>query len=352
MRNNTLVRAFPLFLFIVAGLMPGLVWADNPPTELWIARYNGPGNSADHANAVGVDGAGNVYVTGWSAGSGTASDYVTIKYNSGGNQVWVARYNGPGNDADDVQAMAVDSSGNVYVTGQSIGSGTGYDYATVKYDSGGNQVWAARYNGPGNASDYAYALAVDGAGNVYVTGISYGSGTGEDYATIKYDSSGNQLWVARYDSGSIGAAPDEARAIAVDGSGNVYVTGQSIGSGTGYDYATVKYDSGGNQVWAARYNGPMSPSSTIAAATRSGKPATTAPATLMMFLLPWPWTAWATSMSLAGALGAALLQTMPPSSMTAAATRSGWPATTAPAIPLMKLGPWPWTAQATSMSLA
>jgi hypothetical protein len=80
----------------------------------------------------------------------------------------------------------VDSSGNVYVTGRSGGSGTSDDYATLKYDPAGNQLWVRSYNGPGNSDDWAYALALDGSGNVYVTGWSYGSGTDFDYATIKY----------------------------------------------------------------------------------------------------------------------------------------------------------------------
>src|SRR3989304_1079463 len=108
---------------------------------------------------------------------------------------WVARYSGAVNDVESAAAIYVDAAGNVYVTGLSVGSGTSYDYATVKYDGNGNQLWVARYNGPGNTWDSAKAISVDAAGNVYVTGLSVGSGTSYDYATVKYDGNGNQLWV-------------------------------------------------------------------------------------------------------------------------------------------------------------
>ena len=158
-------------------------------TQEWVARYNGPGNSSDGATSIVIDGLGNIYVTGVSTGSGSANDYATIKYNSAGVQLWIARYNGPSNLDDYAKSIAIDGSGNVYVTGKSIGSGPINDYATIKYNSSGVQQWVARYNGPGNNIDVAYAIALDGSGNVYVTGNSTGSGTLNDYATIKYSQS-------------------------------------------------------------------------------------------------------------------------------------------------------------------
>ena len=234
-----------------------------------MARYNGPGEWVDRPLALAVDAAGNVYVTGSSAGSDTGDDFATVKYDAGGNQLWVARYNGPGNRYDNPSAFALDAAGNVYVTGRSEGSDTGDDYATVKYDADGNELWVARYNGPGNGGDGSYALAVDAAGNVYVTGASLGlDKRSSDYATVKYDAGGNQLWVARYGTYTPGPRgisrelDDCPSSLAVDAAGNVYVTGSSFSSG-GWDlgnipsdYVTVKYDAGGNQLWVARYNGP------------------------------------------------------------------------------------------------
>jgi hypothetical protein len=222
--------------------------------QLWVARYNGTGFGPDGAAAVAVDSSGNVYVTGTSYGADSLPHYATLKYDSNGNTIWVARYNGPGNGSDYAQAIGVDSSGNVYITGGSTGVSTSLDYATIKYDSAGNQLWVARYDGPASGNDFAVALAVGTSGNVYVTGSSGGIGTSDDYATIKYDSTGNQLWLARYDGPAHGT--DQPAAIALGPNENVHVTGASTGTNTSSDYATVQYDSNGNQIWVARYVGP------------------------------------------------------------------------------------------------
>jgi len=239
-----------LIVTALCSLLPALL--QGQVDTAWVRRYNGTGNDDDRAYAIAVDGSGNVYVTGGSYGSGTSEDYATIKYNSSGIQQWSSRYNGPGNDGDGAYAIALDVAGNVYVTGWSSGFGTFLDYATIKYNSTGIQQWVTRYNGPGNSYDGAYAIVVDGSGNIYVTGYSYGPGTDFDYATIKYNSVGVQQWVSRYNGP--GNAQDLAFSIAVDDQGNAYVTGWSHGSDTVYDYATIKYNSAGIQQWVARYD--------------------------------------------------------------------------------------------------
>ena len=270
--------------------------------EAWVARYNGPGNSEDAAIAIAIDDSGNIFVTGQS--DGTNPDYATIKYNSAGQEEWAARYDGPGKGFDLATAIAVDGQGNVYVTGESrsessvdyatikynpsgkqqwvarsglgrravalttdnlgnvyvTGEGPGAthsDYVTIKYSAGGEEQWVRHYHGPGvGSNDLAKAIAVDSSGNVYVTGQSAGSGTFEtDYATIKYNSSGQEQWVARYD-GPGSFDDDGAKAIAIDGSGNVYVTGFSFGPGK-YDYATIKYNPIGEEQWVTRYDGGL-----------------------------------------------------------------------------------------------
>lgn len=273
----------------------------------WVRRYNGTGNNTDWPYALAVDDSGNVYVTGRSRGS-VDDDYATIKYKPNGDTAWVRRFNGPANLTDAGYALTVDANRNVYVTGTRTGGGPNYysyvntikyapngdtvwvryivtsiyshicrrikvdnagnvyvagyrehpttdvDYLTIKYKPNGDTAWVRTYNGPGNNVDSLADLELDGAGNVYVTGVSDGAGTSEDYATIKYAPNGDTLWVRRYNGPH---SWDEAKALSVDANGNVYVTGNSRrGSGGIYsDYATIKYLPNGDQAWVIRYNG-------------------------------------------------------------------------------------------------
>jgi len=169
--------------------------------------------------------------------------YSPSAHAQGGVPLWTNRY-----DADTgsslqsaVAAVVVDRSGNVFVTGRTgqTGLGVPYDYATIKYSNAGVPLWTNRYDGPANSWDYAAAIAVDRSGNVFVTGTSYGIGAG-DYATVAYSNEGVPLWTNRYDGPA--NRDDRAEAIAVDNSGNVFVTGWSW-NGTNYDYVTIKYSS-------------------------------------------------------------------------------------------------------------
>jgi uncharacterized delta-60 repeat protein len=247
LRKRTVV--WPLVIFL---LLPALTRAE-VAVQAWVQRYNGPGRALDEACAVAVDGSNNVIVTGYSAGIAGDYDYATIKYSSAGVPLWTNRYNGLGNGCDEAYALAVDSSNNVIVTGASAGSGSGSDFLTIEYSSAGVPLWTNRYHGPGNSSDTATAVAVDSSNNVIVTGWS---GNSVNYATIKYSSAGVPLWTNRY-IGPFSYGGDFPKTIAVDRSGNVIVTGNSLSSSGGdYDYATIKYSSAGVPLWTNRYDGP------------------------------------------------------------------------------------------------
>ena len=223
----------------------GSIFVTGKSVGLLTIKYNSLGQmmwsrsgNGTHGQKVIVDGSDNVVVSSW------GDDYVTVKYNSSGSLLWEAFYNGPGNAGDGAWDMALDASGNVYVTGYSD-NGLNDDYATVKYNSNGIQQWVTRYSGSGNDRDFARAIAVDADGNAYVTG-STSAKSGRNfvtyYGTVKYASAtGNQEWVAEYKGPDNGGS--DGFDVAVDGSGNVYVTGQSAVK-TNLDYATVKYSQG------------------------------------------------------------------------------------------------------------
>lgn len=224
---------------------------------LWNSRYNGTGNRDDEAKAIAIDNSSNVYVTGYSFGTSTRRDYLTIKYNPVGETLWTRRYGGS-TAPDEANAIAVDNSGNVCVTGRINYPLSGADYTTIKYRNDGETLWVRSYNGPGSSVDEAKAIAVDNSSNVYVTGYSFGLGTGNDFATIKYDPSGGTLWTRRYDNNLVANSDDGANAIVVDSLGNVYVTGYSLaqfGLFAHYDFLTIKYSPSGEVLWSHRYNG-------------------------------------------------------------------------------------------------
>jgi len=224
--------------------------AQSAGTPLWTNRYSGPAKWG-RAKALGVDRSGNVVVTGTSlGGSGTAFEYTTIKYSGAGVPLWLKRYNG-GLGYDSPVALAVDQSNNVVVTGYSMSSDESIKaFATVKYSEAGVTLWVNRYQGPGGSNASPAAVAVDSGGNVVVTGQSVGSGGSAGYATIKYSGAGVPLWTNWY-FGPGGF--DSPAAQVVDGNDNVIVTGTSTGTDTGSDYLTVKYSSTGVPLWTNRF---------------------------------------------------------------------------------------------------
>src|SRR5215467_12416552 len=139
-----------------------------------------------------------------------------------GAQVWVSRYNGPGNGGDRALSLAVSPDGKrVFVTGRRRGSSLKADYATIAYDvATGTRLWVSRYNGPGNGVDYATKVVVSPDGTrVYVTGRAYG-GTADlrDYATVAYDAAtGDQLWARIYEADTCCLGGATAMAVSPDG---------------------------------------------------------------------------------------------------------------------------------------
>jgi hypothetical protein len=225
-------------------------------TQQWVARQDGPsadGSRDDYSQSVATDGAGNVFVAGstYSSTTGYSSDYQTVKYDSAGRLLWSRTFDGPATEYDSAAAIAVDGAGNAYVAGYSEGTGDNYDFAAIKYDPAGKQLWVARYDSADHGYDQAKAVAVDGAGNVYVAGAGSGNGTYDTELTLaKFGPDGARQWARTYGLDTTTHAAASAEDVAVDGAGNVYVAGTAFSS-----FVTIKYNAAGTQQWLARFAG-------------------------------------------------------------------------------------------------
>lgn len=192
-------------------------------SQIWAVQHDAGGT--DQPNAATIDSAGNIFVTGQSWAD-NQNDYYTAKFNRNGQVQWTQRYNGSGAFLfahDIARAIAVDADGDVFVTGGSNGSGSASpDYLTFKYNgASGSPIWSKRYTGAG-ANDEAFDLVLDDSGDVYVTGGSYQSGW--KYVTFKYrGADGAELWQATDSPQACNVATD----IVLDRAGDVIVTGWS-----------------------------------------------------------------------------------------------------------------------------
>ncbi len=239
--------------------------------DAWLARYDGMGNqlwirqlgtnSGDYVMAARADGAGGVYVGGYSYGnlggsSAGAGDAWLARYDNAGNQRWI-RQLGTGLD-EYVFAATTDGAGGVYVTGETFGDLGGPN-------AGFNDIWLARYDGVGNQLwirqvgtsqiDSGNSAVQDGSGGVYVSGWTIGSlggpsAGGQDALLARFDSAGNQLWMRQIGT----SARDVGGAAAPDGTGGVFAIGCTEGNlggsnAGGFDVWLARYDSAGNQLW-------------------------------------------------------------------------------------------------------
>ncbi len=233
----------------------------NQPTLAWSSYYDNAPQLAEYGALIGRDGAGNIYVGGTSNTedtNGGDTDIVLFKTDVNGNRVWSRTFDGPGNYRDGLRDMFVDSAGNTYIAGYTYVTDASnpalnsYDYILLKYNTNGDRVWTKLYGANAGYDDFARSLKVDAMGNVYVAGYSWGVGTFANYATLKYDAEGNQVWARRF-SGGNGEILNE---VEIDASGNVYVTGYSnrTSASGSEDIVTIKYNAAGEQQWLNRYN--------------------------------------------------------------------------------------------------
>ena len=219
-------------------------------THLWSKRFGGAGY--DNAWAVAVEDGGNAVVAGafegtvdfgggplTSAGSG---DGFVARYDAAGAPLWSKRLGGSGDDR--ARAVSVDRGGNVVVAGEFLGtadfgggpltSAGSSDAFVARYDSKGAHLWSKRLGGTGTDSAWAVATTVSGtlllAGD-FSDSVDFGGGGltsagSSDVFVAEYAAGGTHLWSKRF--GGIGA--DTAEAVAIDGTGNAFITGDFNGS--------------------------------------------------------------------------------------------------------------------------
>lgn len=223
--------------------------------QVWVNRYNGQGDYSDRFTAAATDASGNTYLAGSCVQTGNNQDIVVMKLDTSGNVVWKNIYNGPSSGADAALAMAIDASGNVYITGYGKFSASATDIVTIKYDPSGTILWTANYSFVTDQYEQGNSIVVDGSGNVYVAGQSDPDATAtasDDYVVIKYNASGVQQWVQR--TNGTGNGVDRPSKIALDPTGNPVVTGRSDNL-VNYDYLTVKYNAtNGTPLWSVRFD--------------------------------------------------------------------------------------------------
>jgi len=214
---------------------------------LWSQRYL---TSESAGNDIAIDATGNVFICGFRTISNN-QDFLLIKYNASGAEQWVENYS-IGN-YDEALALGVDPLGDIYVTGRQSGVNSVFDWVTLKYSTTGAQLWFQVYSNPDlTFSEEPVDLEIDNMGYVYVGGFApFTSNSNRDYYVIKYDDLGNVLWQNSFNNTSANN-DDYPVDMIVDVSGNVFLTGNSVGLTSGQDICTIKFNAAGNFVWQAR----------------------------------------------------------------------------------------------------
>ena len=224
----------------------------NTGVPVWTNRYNGPAGFGDYGSGLAVDSNANVFVVGTSGlepVNGPILEYVTIKYSAAGVPLWTSRYDSGqdsySNDFGD-PLIALDSTGNIFVTG-TVTNGSGLELRIIKYSSDGAGIWTNRF-----ADAYAKGIRIDSRDNVVVAGYGSRMGGYDDYLILKYSNAGTALWTNQF-SGHNTFLSAGAMGVAVDSNDNILVTGWVDITGSRSDYVTLKYSGTGIPLWTNSY---------------------------------------------------------------------------------------------------
>lgn len=240
--------------------------------DIFLSKWNANGTKAwtkqlgtvnfEAGAAVAVDSAGNIFTAGYTQSSldGNTSaggwDIFLTKWNAGGTKLWTEQWGTTGNDFG--RSVVIDSGGNIYVAGETNGAldgntnSGGNDIFITKWNANGTKAWTKQW---GTASDdFGTSIAVDSAGNLFVTGYTYGSLDGNisaggiDIFITKWNAGGTKAWTKQIGT----SLPDEGYSVAVDSAGSVYVGGVISGS-LGADLFLGKWNTDGSSAWTKQW---------------------------------------------------------------------------------------------------
>ena len=239
--NAVYVCGYEFYVYLPGN--HGVAWTaikyDSVGTQLWRIDNTTHGTHGYvTVQAANVDNIGTLFLI----INGDTSGFDTGAFSSGGVLLWAAP--SPTDNVEDVgRGLALDSSNDIVVTGNIHDDfDNNSSYGTYKLNTNGTYVWTNNYPNLPTTANVATAIAVDQLNQIYVTGYSPGTNSGNDIVTIKYDNNGKMIWLQRY-SGP-GNGDDEGNAIAVDANGNVYVAGYETTAAGGTEMVLIKYAPG------------------------------------------------------------------------------------------------------------
>ncbi|CAN0213505.1 unnamed protein product [Ascophyllum nodosum] len=223
---------------------------DGDGEVLW--TWQGGTNSSDVWYGLSVSEDGSVVLAGqtdgsWNATSAGVSDWAAMKLDAEGTVVWKWQDGGAGKDY--LRGAALSDDGSVVLGGVLNGS----DFAAVKLDADGTENWV--WQDGTDELDQFWAIAAAGNGSVVLAGFTYGNWSGtsagfSDFAAVKLDSTGTEVWRWQEGSGSF----DRIRGAAALNEGSVILVGETdqnfVATNQGYgDFATFELDANGTVLW-------------------------------------------------------------------------------------------------------
>lgn len=245
-------KTFIAPLVVLMGML-NLLWAVEPA---WTKYWNGAGNGVDAPSVMVKDNAGNIYVAGFTDGTGSGIsgyDLVVVSYTPDGVKRWEYTYDGPANSVDGAWSMILGNDGYLYVTGISTGSGTDLDVVTLSLALNGSVRWIKRWNNPNaNSKDNGWCITQDDDHNIYVGGNTKSSSGDYNLLILSYTSNGTLRWYRIY--GGAGGSHDKSYSIVYGEDGYVYAAGYSVENGSYPDILVIKYSTSGNYAGKFTYD--------------------------------------------------------------------------------------------------